>query len=480
MTLLGVLVRFVQLGAALGLIGIFTMLLLAGRSDRATALAWEARVLSLMRWLVVALLFSGVVALAYQAAVATGRAGALLEPATWLRVMLETQFGTVWMIRHGLLLLLAGLVLLREREISAADWIAWRAEGWALATAGAAAMAWAGHAAAAEPWGLAAALADALHIAAAGAWLGALLPLVLLLAAASREAGADARPFAVLAVRRFSTIALAVMLAIVATGLWNAWVQVGSVPALIGTPYGWLLLAKVALLMPILGLAALSRRRLLPALSGEAAAVGRPAMAHLGRFVAWELGLAALILAVTSGLAVTAPARHDAPYWPLSYRLAYDAMADDARGQGQAPHREPDRRPGPGRGRRRPLPEATGRAPAGRGRGGRRRRALGRPAAARRRRLSDDVPALDRPVSGGVDRERDRALRLPTARPAMDEAARGTAPAARGCRGAPRISPRRIPASTPRAISSGGSPTASPPGACPRSAAPSRRRTAGT
>ena len=36
MTLLGVLVRFVQLGAALGLIGTFTALLLAGRSDRAT------------------------------------------------------------------------------------------------------------------------------------------------------------------------------------------------------------------------------------------------------------------------------------------------------------------------------------------------------------------------------------------------------------------------------------------------------------
>ena len=103
MTLLGVLVRFVQLGAALGLIGIFTMLLLAGRSDRATVLAWEARVLSLVRWLVVALLFSGVVALAHQAVVATGRASALLEPVTWVRLMLETQFGTVWMIRHGLL-----------------------------------------------------------------------------------------------------------------------------------------------------------------------------------------------------------------------------------------------------------------------------------------------------------------------------------------------------------------------------------------
>jgi putative copper resistance protein D len=328
MTLLGVVVRWVQLSAALGLIGIFTMLLLAGRSDRPTARAWEARVLTLMRWLVVAVLLSGVAALAYQAAVATGRAGALIEAATWIRVMEGSQFGTVWMVRHGLLLLLAGLVLLREREASTADWIAWRAEGWALAAAGAAAMAWAGHAAAVEPWGLAAALGDALHVAAAGAWLGALLPLALLLGSASRESGADARPYAVLAARRFSAVALGVMLAVVATGLWNGWMQVGSVPALVGTRYGWLLSVKVALLIPILALAVLARRRLLPALSGEAATVGRPAMAQLARFVGWELGLAALILAVTSWLSVTAPARHDAPYWPFSYRLAYDAMAE--------------------------------------------------------------------------------------------------------------------------------------------------------
>ena len=462
MTLLGVLVRFVQLGAALGLIGIFTVLLLAGRSDRATALAWEARVLSLMRWIVVALLFSGVVALAYQAVVATGRAGALLEPATWLRLMLETQFGTVWMIRHGLLLLLAGLVLLREREISAADWIAWRAEGWALATAGAVAMAWAGHAAAAEPWGLAAALADALHVAAAGAWLGALLPLVLLLAAASREAGADARPFAVLAVRRFSTIALAVMLAIVATGLWNAWVQVGSVPALIGTRYGWLLLAKVALLMPILGLAALGRGRLLPALSGEAAAVGRPAMAHLGRFVAWELGLAALILAVTSGLAVTAPARHEAPYWPLptAWRMT---MAE-----------VPGSRPGFSSGARSPSWVWSGR----------RRPFLKRQAAPCWPRpwrlsspgsgspcprlpstLSDDhlrstVPYQAASIASGIE------LYVAHRATRHGRGGSGDGPGGAGCR-VRRISPRRIPASTRRAISSGGSPTAFPPGHAP-------------
>jgi putative copper resistance protein D len=327
MTPFGVAVRWLQLASALSLVGAFTLTLLAGRSDRPTARAWEAQVTRLTRWLVTVLLLSGVGALGYQAALATGRTGALVEPAAWMRLLFETHFGTMWLIRHGLAILLAALVVLREREISASDWIAWRAEGLGLALAGAAAMAWAGHAAAVEPWGLAAALGDALHVGAAGAWLGGLLPLVLLLRSASREAGADARPFAVLAARRFSRVALAAMLVVVATGLWNSWIQVGGVPALVGTPHGRLLLLKLALLVPLLALAA-ANRRLLPALSGDAAAVGRPAMARLARFAGWECGLALSILGVTSGLSLLVPARHDSPYWPFAQRLAYDAMAD--------------------------------------------------------------------------------------------------------------------------------------------------------
>ena len=194
MTLLGVAVRGIQLGAALGLIGVFTMLLVAGRSDRPTARVWEVRTLGLVRWLVVLVLLSGLAALAYQTAVATGRAGALVDPEAWIALVEGSQFGTVWMVRHGFLLLLAGLILLRERELSTADWVAWRVEGWALSVVGAGAMAWAGHAAAVEPWGLAAAITDAVHVTAAGAWMGSLLPLARLLGAASREAGADARP----------------------------------------------------------------------------------------------------------------------------------------------------------------------------------------------------------------------------------------------------------------------------------------------
>lgn len=328
MMALGVAVRWLHLAASLLLVGVFTASLLAGRSDRATALRWEARLLSWTRRLALLVLTAGLASLAYQSAVVTGRPGAALEPAVWLRLLLQSHFGTVWLVRHALLLLLAALVLLGEREQSTADWATFRVEAWLLAAAAAAAAAWAGHAAAVQPSALPAALLDALHLLAAGAWFGALLPLAALLRSASAEAGADARPYAVLAVRRFSPVALAAMLLIIASGLGNAWYQVGTVPGLLGTRYGWLLLVKVALLVQVLWLARLNRRRLLPALSGDAATVGRPAMARLARFIAWEAGLALLILAVTSALSLTPPGLHTSPWWPFGYRFSYATAAD--------------------------------------------------------------------------------------------------------------------------------------------------------
>src|SRR5262249_45835020 len=129
------------------------------------------------------------------------------------------------------------------------------------------------------------------------------------------------------AVRRSSAIALPAMLVVVATGLWNTWVQVGSVAALVGTRYGWLLLAKVGLLIAVLGLAGMNRRRWLPALSGDGARVGRPAMARLSRYMTCEFALALLILGLTVALSLTPPGRHESPWWPFSYRLSYAAVA---------------------------------------------------------------------------------------------------------------------------------------------------------
>jgi len=327
MSVLGLAARWAHLGCGLGLVGIFSLSLLAGRSERPTADAWALSTLALARWLAVGALLLGFATLGHQLSVVSGDPGALLDPALWLRLLFHSRFGTVWLVRHGLLVLLAALVLLREREESVLDWTAWRLEAWALGVVALAATAWAGHAVAVESQDPGAVLADAVHLVAAGTWLGALLPLALLLRAASREAGADARPYAVLAVRRFSRVALGAMLLITITGLWNAWGEVGGVPALVGTPYGRLLLVKIALLCGVLGFAAVNRRRLLPALSGDGATVGRPAMARLSRFVVWELALGLLMVAIATALSLTVPAIHDTIWWPFSYRLSYAAVA---------------------------------------------------------------------------------------------------------------------------------------------------------
>ena len=101
MTAFGLAVRWLHLACGLGLVGLVTALLLAGRSDRPTALAWEARMLRWARGLAGLLLVSGLGALAYQTAVVTGRAGAALEPVAWAQLLTRSQFGTVWLVRHG-------------------------------------------------------------------------------------------------------------------------------------------------------------------------------------------------------------------------------------------------------------------------------------------------------------------------------------------------------------------------------------------
>jgi len=269
-------------------------------------------------------LLSGVAVLGWQVTVVTGRTDAAASGAAWFRLLGATQFGTVWLLRHAILLLLAALVLFRESDESRADWLAWRIEAGLLAAVGAGLAAWAGHAVGVDPGSALPALVNAVHLAATGAWLGALPPLALLLAAASREDGADGRPFAVLAARRFSTWALAVMAVIVVTGVWNAWNEVGGVPGLVGTGYGRLVLLKVALLLPVLALAAWIRGSLLSRLGGDGATVGRPAMRSLAGFVAVEAVVGAALVVVAAALALTPPGRHTTPDWPFSFRLAPD------------------------------------------------------------------------------------------------------------------------------------------------------------
>lgn len=327
MTALGLALRWVHLAASVALVGGAVMLLLAGRSDRPTARAWAVRVSRAGRWLLLVALVAGLGVLAHQTALLEDRAGAALEPAALLRVATQTQSGLVWLVRLGILLVASVFVIGRLRVVDSVDWIALHGEAAGLAIVALGLMSAGGHAAAVEPGALRAIGVDFVHLAAAGVWAGALPALALLLRAAAREEGADARPYAVLATARFSRWALVTVLVLAASGVLNALTHVRDVAGLVGTTYGRLLLLKLSVFVLALVFATLNRRRFLPALGGEARAVGRPAMKRLAAAVSVEALLVVAVLGLVAALGVTPPARHEQPAWPFAFRLTSSAFA---------------------------------------------------------------------------------------------------------------------------------------------------------
>jgi len=186
----------------------------------------------------------------------------------------------------------------------------WR-RGMALACAAAlvGALAFAGHAASGEGVeGAVQETADFLHLVAAAAWVGALLPLAVLLGAAQGR-GAPAVAIARAATLRFSTLGIVSVATVLATGIVNSWERVGDVAVLVGTDYGRLLMLKVALFLVMLAVAAVNRLQLTPRLVQEPdAAAQQDALRQLRRNALVEAGLGAIILVIVAVLGMLPPA----------------------------------------------------------------------------------------------------------------------------------------------------------------------------
>ena len=145
--------------------------------------------------------------------------------------------------------------------------------------------------------------AEALHVIAVGAWLGSLLPLLIVLASVGAE---HAR--AVL--RRYVALGAIAVFIIAATSVAQAYYLVGSIPALLGTTYGRLALLKSGLLAGLLVCAALNRFVL-----------GTRPAAGLRRSIATEAGIGAVVILAAAILAHCTPAAHEQPVWPFAWRL---------------------------------------------------------------------------------------------------------------------------------------------------------------
>lgn len=233
-----------------------------------------------------------------------GKASGSLLAAPWIpalkQMLFTSRFGALWLARLTLSMALIGL-LWRARSYRQLWWVL--AAGAALLLT----ISLASHAAAESSPYLPVA-ADWLHLAAASVWIGGLAHFVLgMWRIRTLEADARTRLTASL-IPRFTRLALPSVAVLAATGLYAAYLQVGSVPALLETLYGNVLLIKATISLVMIGLGALNFLVMTPRMRLAANQPGgKPALvARFRRIVTSELVLGTILL-LTVGLLTAAP-----------------------------------------------------------------------------------------------------------------------------------------------------------------------------
>ena len=149
--------------------------------------------------------------------------------------------------------------------------------------------------------------AEAVHIAAAGAWLTGLAWTAWAAWRLPRLDPAGGAGVAARMVSVYSKVAIWLVAVVVATGTVRALGELASPEQLWDTAYGRSILAKVALLAAIIGIA-LSSRRIVTALE-RLRAPGRRAVGRIPPRAALELGLAIAVVAIASLLGGQVPGR---------------------------------------------------------------------------------------------------------------------------------------------------------------------------
>lgn len=139
-------------------------------------------------------------------------------------------------------------------------------------------------------------LVNPLHVLAGGLWIGtlAVLALTVIPLGVRRELGRSGSPSVAQIIARFSRLALFAVALLVASGLVTAWRHLKYPAALWTTAYGFVLMAKLAMVAVVALLGAFNWRRVSPALTAADGA------ARLQRSSRAELAVAAIVLALTA------------------------------------------------------------------------------------------------------------------------------------------------------------------------------------
>jgi len=166
---------------------------------------------------VIAIVTTGATLPLDSAAIGSGWSDAI-SPTTLRALLFETSVGQAWQMRAvASLILLAALLIARRPGLIAG------AAGLLLAS-----LALTGHAVMWEGWpGVAQQINDSVHVLTAGAWVGALVPLLIIVRLLDT---AELRVEAIVALRRFSTVGQAIVALAIASGVINTFLILGRWP----------------------------------------------------------------------------------------------------------------------------------------------------------------------------------------------------------------------------------------------------------
>ncbi len=239
-----------------------------------------------------------------------GLGAALVHPADASRLVAATRFGDLFGWRSGALL-----------ALFAVGFVTWTAEAGRAPSAGRrralavmalvaiaalALLAGQGHASQAPLAPLSIA-ADTGHLAAAAIWIGGLPCLIAVLLTAPRALPDHGRALASATLGRFSRVAFWSVVVIAITGAVRMAGEISAPDQLWSTGYGRDLAVKIALLVPILMLAARSRR--LVAVLADGATPTAARLRVVARNVRMELAIAAGIITLAALLVAQIPGR---------------------------------------------------------------------------------------------------------------------------------------------------------------------------
>jgi putative copper resistance protein D len=294
--------RFIHFAAAMVAFGIaaFRLYAFAGLTEELPASDRLDRSLRrITGFSAVVALLSALAIIPFIAAEMAGSDAAARDPAIWHIVLADTEFGRAWCWHLGFT-----VVLVAWCAVPIGRRVAWPAMVAALLTL--VSLGWTGHAAMDMGGGVTHKLNQMTHLAAAGIWLGGLVPLGVLLGRAARGKDEGYAALARVALPHFSQMGYVAVALVALTGTVNAVMLVGNFKALATTPYGRLLCVKIALFATMVALALINRLRLVPRLRSAAAA--DPTLRELFLSVVIEQGLGLAILAVVAILGTWPPA----------------------------------------------------------------------------------------------------------------------------------------------------------------------------